>query len=81
VELVDGVIAAKRHIHLVPETAAQWGLENGQNVCVKVEGERSLIFDEVVVRISDKFADAMHIDTDEANAAAMKGVVEGEIIL
>lgn len=80
VELPDGVIAAKRHIHLIPETAEKWGLENGQNVCVKIEGERSLIFDEVVVRISDKFADAMHIDTDEANAAALTPNSYGDIL-
>ena len=76
----DGVIAAKRHIHLVPETAKAWGLENGQIVRVKVSGERALVFDEVVVRVSENFADAMHIDTDEANAAGLVPNSYGEIL-
>lgn len=76
----DGVIAAKRHIHLVPETAKAWSLSNGQIVRVKVDGERALIFDEVVVRVSENFADAMHIDTDEANAAGLVPNSYGEIL-
>lgn len=82
VELTEGVIVAKRHIHLTPEAAAEFGVEDKQIVSVKVDTDgRSLIFGDVVVRVSPKFAPAMHIDTDEANAAAMKGTVEGEIIL
>lgn len=81
VELTEGVIAAKRHIHLTPETAKEWGVEEKQNVCVKIETEeRSLIFDDVVIRVSEKFADAMHIDTDEGNAAAVSGVVYGTVL-
>ena len=80
VTLADGVIAAKRHIHLIPETAEKWNLKNGQIVRVKVGGERALIFDEVVVRVSEKFADAMHIDTDEANAAGLGMTAYGEIL-
>ena len=81
VELTDGVIAAKRHIHLTPETAKEWGVEEKQNVCVKIETEeRALIFDDVVIRVSEKFADAMHIDTDEGNAAAVSGVVYGTVL-
>ena len=49
--------------------AAAFGVADKQIVKVRVEGERALIFDEVVVRVSDKFALAMHIDTDESNAA------------
>ena len=48
---------------------------------VKVDGERAMIFDEVVVRVSEKFRTRMHIDTDEANAAGISGEIEGEIIL
>ena len=82
VELTEGVIVARRHIHLTPEAAAEFGVEDKQIVSVKVDTDgRSLIFGDVVVRVSPKFAPAMHIDTDEANAAAMKGTVEGEIIL
>ncbi|MBQ8896989.1 MAG: phosphate propanoyltransferase [Clostridia bacterium] len=77
VEVSEGVISAKRHIHLTPETAEKYGLTDKQNVTVRVEGPRALIFDEVVVRVSPTFADAMHIDVDEANACcgATVGVV------
>ena len=72
-----GVIVAKRHIHMTPETAEKFGLTDKQNVTVRVEGDRALTFDEVVVRVSPAFADAMHIDVDEANACcgATVGVV------
>jgi len=77
VELAEGVIAAKRHIHLMPQTAEKYGLENGQTVKVTVEGARALTYDEVVIRVSEKFADTMHVDIDEANAAGLSGVVYG----
>ena len=80
VEISEGVIAAKRHIHLTPETAAELGLKDKQIVSVKLDTERSLVFGDVVVRVSDKFAPAMHIDTDESNAACAFGEVYGEII-
>jgi len=70
VEFSEGVIVAKRHIHFTPEDAANFGVQDKQVVKVRVEGERALIFDEVVVRVSPKFAAAMHIDTDESNAAS-----------
>lgn len=73
VEVKEGVIIAKRHVHLTPEAAEQFGLKDKQIVKVKLEGERALIFDEVVVRVKDTFFPAVHIDTDEANAAAFKG--------
>lgn len=79
VAISEGVIAAKRHIHLTPETAAEIGVADKQIVKVKTNGQRPLIFDDVVVRVSPKFAPAMHIDTDESNAAF--GCNEGEIIL
>lgn len=81
VDITEGVIAAKRHVHLDPKTAEEFGVQNGQIVSVKVESEaRSLVFGDVVARVSDRFAPAVHIDTDEANAAGLKGAVEGEII-
>ena len=81
VVLTKGVIAAKRHIHITPENAAEFGVSDKQIVNVKIETEdRSLIFGDVVCRVSEKFAPAMHIDTDESNAAACKGVVYGEIL-
>lgn len=71
VELKEGVIVAKRHIHMTPADAAEMGVENGQIVKVLIDSEagRKLIFDDTVVRVSDSYALAMHIDTDEANAA------------
>ena len=82
-ELSEGVIAAKRHIHLTPEAAAEMGVSDKEIVCVKIasDSERTTIFGDVVVRVSEKFAPAMHIDTDEANAAFTKGTpVYGEIV-
>ena len=69
VEIAEGVIVAKRHIHFTPADAEAFGVKDKQIVKVRVEGERALIFDEVVVRVKDTFAAAMHIDTDESNAA------------
>ena len=80
VELTKGVIAAKRHVHLDTATAEEMGLKDKQIVSVKVEGERGLTFGEVVVRVNPNFAPAVHLDTDEANAAALSGEVFGEII-
>ena len=77
IEISEGAIVAKRHIHITPEDAAKYGLSDKELVSVKVEGERSLTFDEVVVRVSEKFATAMHVDTDEANAAGLSGTVYG----
>ena len=81
VEISQGVIAAKRHIHMTPADAAEYGVADKDVVCVKVETEgRTTIFGDVVVRVSDKFALAMHIDTDEANAAACAGEITGRIV-
>ncbi|MGN1399676.1 MAG: phosphate propanoyltransferase [Erysipelotrichaceae bacterium] len=79
VELDCGVIAAKRHIHFHSSDAQRFGVTNGEVVSVEVETNgRSLVFKDVVCRVSDKFALAMHIDTDESNAAG--GPTEGTII-
>ena len=81
VELKEGVIAAKRHIHMQPEDAAEFGKKDKDIVAVRVEtSERSLIFEDVVIRVSPNFRLAMHIDTDEANAAGASGTVYGEIV-
>lgn len=67
--LDKGLIIAKRHIHMTPADAEKFGVEDKEVVNVKVESQdRSLIFGDVVVRVSDKFDLAMHIDTDEGNA-------------
>jgi putative phosphotransacetylase len=81
VELTEGCITAKRHIHLTPKEADEFGLTNGQIVSVRIDGAaRQLTFGDVVVRVSEKFAPAMHIDTDESNAACAFGTIYGEII-
>lgn len=82
VEIECGVIAAKRHIHLDPATAEEFGLADKQIVSVKVgEGSgRATIFGDVVIRVSESYAPAMHIDTDESNAAGLGGTVDGVIL-
>ena len=81
VELSQGVITAQRHIHATPEDAEKYGLADKQIVSVKIESEgRSLIFGDVIVRVSPKYALAMHIDTDESNAACAKPGLMGEIL-
>ena len=80
VELTEGVIAAMRHIHITPEDAEALGVADKQIVSVKLDTPRSLVFGDVVVRVSASYATAMHIDTDEANAAAAAGEVYGSIV-
>lgn len=81
VEISEGVIVAKRHIHMTKADAAEFGVVDKQVVSVKVDSaDRSLIFGDVVVRVSDSYALAMHIDTDESNAAGMAPGTMGEVI-
>ena len=81
VEISEGVIAAKRHIHMTPADAETFGVQDKEIVSVKIDNEgRALIFGDVVVRVSEKFALAMHIDTDESNAAACGREVYGTIV-
>ena len=80
VDISEGVIVAKRHIHLTPEAAADLGVSDKEIVSVKLNTERSLVFGDVVVRVNESFAPAMHIDTDESNAAAASGEDYGEIV-
>ena len=71
VTIDKGVMVAKRHIHMTPEDAAKYGVEDKQIVSVELNSpERKTIYGDTVVRVSEKFALAMHIDTDEGNAAA-----------
>lgn len=80
-ELAEGLIVAKRHIHMTNEDAKEFGVSNGQIVKLEVRSEaRSLIFDDVVVRVNDNFSLACHLDTDEANAAGCAGEVFGTLI-
>ena len=81
VEISEGVIIAKRHVHFTPEDAAKCGVSDKQIVKVKVSGDRSLIFDEVVVRANSEYATYMHVDYDEYNAASLSAANNiGEII-
>ena len=81
VELKQGVIAAKRHIHMTPEDAEVFQVKDKDIVSVKVDTEgRSLIFGDVVVRVSPSYALAMHIDTDESNAVCAGRDAKGEIV-
>jgi propanediol utilization protein len=72
VALERGVIQAKRHIHMSPEDAERFGVQDKDWVMVRVGGERGIIFDDVQVRVSPTYVLDMHIDTDEANAADLK---------
>ncbi|MDP4159128.1 MAG: phosphate propanoyltransferase [Bacillota bacterium] len=80
VELGKGVIVAGRHIHLHTEDAKQWNLKNGDKVQVKVNGERQVIFGQVLVRVSDNYRKEMHLDTDEANSVLIGPSNEGLIL-
>lgn len=72
VQLQDGVICALRHIHMPDTLADKWGLSNNQMVKVETCSERSVIFDNVQVRVSPNYVLEMHVDTDEANASGIK---------
>lgn len=81
VEISEGVIVAKRHVHATPADAEKYSIKDKQIVSVKINSDgRSLVFGDVVVRVSTKYALAMHIDTDESNAAFAKPGMMGEII-
>lgn len=82
IEIAEGVIIAKRHIHMTPADAEAFGIADKQIVKVKIENDsRTTIFDDVVCRVHPTYALAMHIDTDECNAAGAFGTVYGEVIL
>ena len=81
IDVAEGAIIAKRHIHMTPADAETFGVADKEIVSVKIDNEgRALIFGDVVVRVSEKFALAMHIDTDESNAAACGREVYGTIV-
>jgi len=81
IELKEGVIAAKRHIHMTPADAEAFGVKDGQTVSVRIDSNgRALTFGDVVIRVRDDFALAMHIDTDESNAACAVPGTMGEVI-
>ncbi|WP_432663246.1 phosphate propanoyltransferase [Wukongibacter baidiensis] len=81
VEAKESVIIAKRHIHMTPEDAKRFGVDDKQLVSVRVKGDRSIVFEDVVVRVNSKYKLSMHIDFDEANASGYKDGGVGEIII
>lgn len=81
VEIPQGVIAAARHLHVSKAQAAFFGLKDGQVVGLRSGGERSVVFENVIVRAGDGHELEVHLDTDESNAAAMAGSVMMEVIL
>jgi len=80
VQLRQGVIAARRHIHLTPEDAARFGVKDRQNVKLKVYTDRPCIFEDVAVRVSRDFASFVHLDYDEANACGFRSGDLGRIL-
>ncbi len=72
INIDKGVMVAKRHIHITPEDALKYGVKDNQIVKVEVLGERPLIFDDTVIRVSPQYRTYMHIDYDEANACGYK---------
>ena len=79
-DVAEGAIIAKRHIHMTPADAEGLNVQNGEIVKVLIKSERTTIYDDGVVRVSPSYALAMHIDTDECNAAAAFGEIYGEIV-
>ena len=81
IDIPEGAIASKRHIHMTPADAKNFGFADGQVVSVKLSSSgRSLTFGDVVVRVREDFALEMHIDTDESNAAMLQPGAIGEMI-
>lgn len=75
-----GVIVAARHIHFHTSDAARWGITDKQMLKVRIGGDRGVVFEQVLARVSDQFALDMHIDTDEGNAANVNTGDFGEIV-
>ncbi|MCK4919074.1 MAG: phosphate propanoyltransferase [Candidatus Pacebacteria bacterium] len=81
IEIKDGVIISKRHVHMTPDEADEIKVKDGDLLKVKTQGERGLIFENVVARVDETYAWGMHIDTDEGNASGISGCEKGEVII
>ena len=78
----EGLIIAKRHIHTDPETAKKWGVKNGEEVAVRAGlEERNVVFEDVIIRVSEKFVPECHVDFDEGNSAGIKNGDQGLILM
>jgi len=81
IDLEKGVIVAQRHLHLDLQTAEQYNLKNNQLVSVKIDSEkRSITFHQIITRVSAEFKPAIHLDTDEGNAAGIKQIEQGIVL-
>ena len=78
--LREGVIVARRHIHITPQDAEQMGVQDKQVVRLQVYTDRPLVFDDVVVRVSPNFQTRVHLDYDEANACGFQQGDLGRIL-
>ena len=79
-QLKQGVLAAQRHIHITPEDAARFGVQDKQMVKLQTYTARPLMFDDVLVRVSKDFATRVHLDYDEANACGYRNGDLGRIL-
>lgn len=80
IKLDEGTIVAKRHVHMTPDVAKNFGLKDKQIVSVKILSDRPVVFQDVLIRVSANYTLNMHIDFDEANACDFKKGTKGEIL-
>ncbi len=81
VVLSEGAIRATRHIHMSPDDASRFGLQDGQIVKARIEGVRAVVLENVLVRVSPRFVLDFHIDTDDANAAGVETGCFAEVLV
>ena len=81
ITIKEGLIIAKRHLHIAPSEAEKLNIKNGDKVSVRIDGERSLVYNEIIVRSHEGIDElSMHLDTDEANAGLINPNDEGELV-
>ena len=78
--MAQGVILSLRHIHMTPQEAQRFKVQDKQKVRVHIEGERGIIFENVLIRVHDNFALEMHLDIDEANACGLMAGAKGYLV-